>query len=184
MIHCPYLSGNNRCQVASRMAQCDVSASAEGCNACHSEGNPRGVNVVTIGMAIVQRRRLHKPIAELQNLLESYKPDLPEPATIAISSFRPGPGHELKKMLAWFARPSDECQCETRADTMNDWGPQGCRQRLDTILDWLMEEAQLRELPHGSFTRRIARSLVLTAIGRYERKFPSGPPEPGDEADR
>ena len=63
------------------------------------------------------------------------------------------------------------------------WGAEGCRENLDTILDWLMEEAQLRELPHGRFTRAIARSLVLTAIRRFERKYPDGPPEPADAED-
>ncbi len=79
-------------------------------------------------------------------------------------SLQAGPGSELRKMLAWFARPSDTCKCETRAETMNDWGVEGCRTNLDTIIEWLLEEAQLRGLPHGKFTRTIAKSLVLTAI--------------------
>ena len=131
-------------------------------------------------MALVQRRRLGKSTAELKKLLDNYKPDAPQAVSFRINDYRPGPGSELKKLLAWFARPSDACQCETRADTMNDWGVEGCRENLDTILDWLMEEAQLRKLPHGRFTRAIARSLVLTAIRRLERKYPDGPPEPAD----
>jgi hypothetical protein len=84
-------------------------------------------------------------------------------------------------MLAWFARPSDTCKCETRAETMNDWGVEGCRTNLDTIIEWLLEEAQLRGLPNGKFTRTIAKSLVLTAIRRFERKFPDGAPEPNED---
>ena len=66
---------------------------------------------------------------------------------------------------------------------MNDWGAAGCRENIETILDWLMEEAQERGLPHGRFTRVVARSLVDTAIRRYECKFPDGPPEPDDQDD-
>ncbi|MEO1619342.1 MAG: hypothetical protein AAFV88_26140, partial [Planctomycetota bacterium] len=73
--------------------------------------------------------------------------------------------------------------CETRVDTMNDWGAEGCRRNIDTIVDWLLEEAQLRGLPHGRFTAAIARGLVNTAIRKYEQKFPEGPSEPDDETE-
>ena len=184
MMHCPYLTPDNQCQVATQMAECNVRASAAACEACQANDNPQAINVVTIGMAIVHRKRIQKPTAELQQLLDNYLPDSEEPATFKINAYRPGPGSELKKMLAWFARPSQSCDCETRADTMNDWGPEGCRENIDTIVDWLMEEAQARGLPHGRFTRVIAKSLVDTAIRRYERKFPDGPPESDDEEDR
>ncbi len=64
---------------------------------------------------------------------------------------------------------------------MNDWGVEGCRTNLDTIIEWLLEEAQLRGLPNGKFTRTIAKSLVLTAIRRFERKFPDGALEPNED---
>lgn len=118
-------------------------------------------------------------VDELRTLLKSYLPDQEEPTTLRIAAYKPG--NELKKMLAWFARPSDSCKCETRADTMNDWGAEGCRQNLDTIVEWLLEEAELRGLPSGKFTRIIAKSLVVTAIRRFERKFPDGAPEPNDD---
>ena len=168
MIHCPHLTPDNKCRVASQVAECKVLASAKACEACQQDPNPHAVNVVTLGMAIVHRKRLGKPIAELRQLMNEYKPTGEEP------------GNELKKMLAWFARPSDSCKCETRADTMNDWGPEGCRRNLDTIVEWLLEEAELRGLPSGKFTRIIAKSLVITAIRRFERKFPDGAPEPND----
>lgn len=186
MIVCPHFYGNNVCDVARRMAGCNVRTSAAACRSCQQDRNPQAVNVVTIGMALVHRKRLGRPSDDLRTLLKNYLPES-GPRTLRIGSFRPGPGSELKKMLAWFARASDTCNCETRADTMNDWGTDGCRQNLDTIVEWLMEEAVLRGLPHGKFTRVIARSLVLTAIRRFERKFPDGVPDdsdPDDEEDR
>ena len=163
------------------MADCSVQASSTGCRACSECSNPQAVNVVTIGMAIVNKRRRNQNVVELKTLLKSYLPNQEEPTTLQIAAYKPGPGSELPKMLAWFARPSDTCKCATRAETMNDWGVEGCRTNLDTIIEWLLEEAQLRGLPHGKFTRTIAKSLVLTAIRRFERKFPDGAPEPNED---
>ena len=181
MIHCPNLTNDNRCQVASHLADCSVQASSSGCRACSECSNPQAVNLVTIGMAIVNKRRRNQSVDELKTLLKNYLPNQEEPTTLRIAAYKPGPGSELRKMLAWFARPSDTCKCETRAETMNDWGVEGCRTNLDTIIEWLLEEAQLRGLPHGKFTRTIAKSLALTAIRRFERKFPDGAPEPNED---
>ena len=179
MKHCPHLTKSNSCEVASNLAGCNTPASAGGCTACQNDPIPQNINVVTIGMALVQRKRLGRATDELKKLLVSYKR---EPAT-DIAHYTPGPGSELKKMLAWFARSSTACDCDSHAETMNEWGADGCRENIDTILDWLMEEAHKRGLPHGRFTRVIARSLVDTAIRRYERKYPDGPPESGDNED-
>lgn len=182
MMHCPHLTHDNQCEVAKQMAGCRVRTTPTACNACQDESNPRAINVVTIGMALVNKKRRKQDVTELQTMLASYMPDEdPLPHTLKLSSFRPGPGNELKKMIAWFAKPSESCNCETRVDTMNDWGAAGCRQHIDTIVEWLLEEAQARGLPHGRFTATVARSLVKTAIRKYERKFPDGAPEPNED---
>lgn len=182
MIHCPHLTPNNICEVASGMAGCQAKVTPAACNACQNESNPRAINVVTIGMALVNKKRRKQDTRELHAMLRSYLPDRqPEPATLKFADYRPGPGNELKKMLAWFARPSESCNCDTRADTMNDWGVEGCLQNIETITDWLLEEAEARGLPHGRFTRTIAKSLVTTAIRRFQKKFPDGAPEPDDD---
>ena len=190
MMHCPYLTQENHCEVAGQLAGCNVRTSPAACNACQADDNPCAINVVTIGMALVNKKRRKQDVTELRALLRNYMPDEdPLPATLKIDHFRPGPGNELKKMLAWFAKPSETCNCETRVDTMNDWGAEGCRKNIDTITQWLLEEAKLRGLPHGRFTATIAKSLVNTAIRRFESKFPDGAPESDndtgeDELDR
>jgi hypothetical protein len=88
-------------------------------------------------MAIVNKPRRNQNVDELKTMLKSYLPDQEEPTTLRIAAYKPGPGSELRKMLAWFARPSDTCKCETRAETINDWGVEGCRTNLDTIIEWL-----------------------------------------------
>ncbi|TWU39315.1 hypothetical protein [Novipirellula artificiosorum] len=175
MMQCPHLI-DNQCRVATQMADCSVKPSAAACLDCQGCENPRAVNLVTIGMAIVHRKRRNRDTAALRNLLKNYLPGVkpPETHTLKITDFRPGPGTELKRMLAWFAQPNDSCQCETRAETMNDWSADGCRDNLDTIVGWLMEEAELRGLPHGSITRTAAKTLVSTAIRKFERKYPEG----------
>jgi hypothetical protein len=190
MMHCPHLTADNQCEVACQLAGCRVQTTPVACNACQTNDNPCAINVVTIGMALVNKKRRKQDATELEALLRNYLPDDDlMPATLKMSSYRPGPGNELKKMIAWFAKPSETCNCETRVDTMNDWGAEGCRRNIDTIVDWLLEEAQVRGLPHGRFTATVARSLVKTAIRKYERKFPEGAPEPDqddpeDEFDR
>ncbi|NLS92237.1 MAG: hypothetical protein GXX96_08665, partial [Planctomycetaceae bacterium] len=100
MIYCPHLGSSNQCRVASQIAECTVRASAKACAACQEDGNPQAVNVVTIGMALVQRKRLGKSTDELKRLIRQYKADAEPPISFRIGDYRPGPGSELKKMLA------------------------------------------------------------------------------------
>jgi len=86
---------DNKCRVASQVAGCKVLASARACEACQQAPHPQAVNVVTLGMAIVHRKRLGKPIANHRNLMTQYKPTGEEPVSFRINDFRPGPSREL-----------------------------------------------------------------------------------------
>lgn len=78
-----------------------------------------------------------------------------------------GPGYELKKILGWFGiKPVGKCKCNKRAKMMDKWGPATCREKIETIVDWLQEEAGQRGLP---FLRIAAKTTVLLAILRAER---------------
>jgi len=48
---------------------CTVQAPSSDCREYSECPNPQAVNVVTLGMAIVHRKRLGKPIAELRQLM-------------------------------------------------------------------------------------------------------------------
>jgi hypothetical protein len=79
-----------------------------------------------------------------------------------------GPGTELHKLLAKFwIGAKGGCNCKKHAEVMNQWGPEICRERLDTILSWLEKEAHERHLP---FIRIIAKRLVLKAIRNTEKE--------------
>lgn len=73
-----------------------------------------------------------------------------------------GPGTILSSLLSSIGITSTpNCKCRQRAITMNENGPDWCEQNIDTILEWLKEEANKRQLP---FIQTIARLLVNRAI--------------------
>ena len=85
-----------------------------------------------------------------------------------------GPGDYLHDaILRWVGEsPMNDCQCRSRIAQMNSWGPAGCREHLDKIVDWLLDEATKRGwwkcavVVPGS--RLFLRRIVLTAIKKAE----------------
>lgn len=83
-----------------------------------------------------------------------------------------GPGTELKKLLKWFGLVAQSgCSCNERARLMNEWGPDGCEERIDEIVGWLREEAASRNLP---FVDAAGRVLVRRAIANARRRGSTG----------
>lgn len=82
-----------------------------------------------------------------------------------------GPGTELKALLSKIGiTASTTCSCNARARTMNEREaaePGWCEANLETICDWLQEEATKRKLP---FVRMAARLLVRRAVANAKRK--------------
>jgi hypothetical protein len=54
-----------------------------------------------------------------------------------------GPGTELKAILTALGFTIGGCksECSKRADQMNAWGVEGCREHRETIIGWLKESA-------------------------------------------
>lgn len=84
-----------------------------------------------------------------------------------------GPGDYLHDaILRWVGEsPTDGCQCRSRISQINARGPQGCREHLDEIVGWLLDEAQRRgwrtaKLPG---VRWAIKRLVFQAIHKAER---------------
>jgi hypothetical protein len=79
-----------------------------------------------------------------------------------------GPGTELHRLLGRFGiHMKRGCSCKGRMVQMNKWGVDGCRENVDTIIEWLKEEATKRRLP---FFSPAARLLVTRAIHNAEAK--------------
>lgn len=78
-----------------------------------------------------------------------------------------GAGTELKKILATVGiKSSPTCSCNAKAKKMNEKGIQWCKDNIDTIVDWLQEEAKKRKLPFAKF---IGQKIVKLAIKRAEK---------------
>jgi hypothetical protein len=159
---CPQLR-DSHCRIASELAGIDVATTPGHCDFCtRNLTPPRAVNQLTVSLAA---HAVKDDPARVQSLLAQHA-DL-------LRIQRRGPGTELKRLLAWFASPSDSCECESRAAQMDAWGPDGCREHLNEIVGWLLEEAELRGLPHGTLPQLAAQLLVLRAIRRSEKQSPT-----------
>jgi len=89
-----------------------------------------------------------------------------------------GPGTALKKLLASIGiTASPQCRCNKRAALMDARGCDWCESNIDTIVQWLREEAASRGLP---FLDAAAKMLVRRAI-RNARKEASRARPPGSQ---
>lgn len=64
--------------------------------------------------------------------------------------------------LVWFK--SGPCKCPEHAATLNEWGPQVTRERVNEVVGWLTEGLEL--MPFAAWE---ARRLVLQACDEVER---------------
>jgi len=79
-----------------------------------------------------------------------------------------GVGTELHKLLGRFGiHMKKGCGCKARMVQMNKWGVDGCEQNVETILEWLREEAAKRHLP---FAKPLAKILVKRAIANARKQ--------------
>lgn len=79
-----------------------------------------------------------------------------------------GPGTELRKLLKTIGiQPrGPKCKCNEHAAEMDARGPDWCEENLESIIDWLEEEAKKRPLVGLLFSRLAAREVVKLAIRR------------------
>jgi hypothetical protein len=81
-----------------------------------------------------------------------------------------GPGTELHRLLGKFGLHMKKvCACKGRMVQMNKWGCEGCEENIETIVEWLAEEAANRGLP---FLNTVGRLLVKRAIHNARKATP------------
>jgi hypothetical protein len=86
----------------------------------------------------------------------------------ALCQVRPLPGTELKALLKTIGIvASPTCSCNKRAKVMDEKGCDWCEANIDTISDWLAEEAKKRKLPYLSLA---GKTLIRLAIRRARKK--------------
>jgi|LakMenEpi03Aug12_release.lakeMendotaPanAssembly.Ray.scaffolds.fasta_scaffold503657_2 hypothetical protein len=154
------------CKIAYELSAIKSVTSKEACEHCSKIPNSRTHNSVTASLAL-QAVRTHKPemvkeyIYQIKHLLTTEEPDQ--------KVVGEGPGTELTKLLSWFAKDTPGCKCKDHANLMNVWGVDGCRNNMETILQWLETAAKDRGIP---FIKPLAKSLVNLAIKRAESCTP------------
>lgn len=80
---------------------------------------------------------------------------------------RNGVGTELKKLLSKIGiTATPGCVCNKRAAIMDQRGVEWCEQNVETICDWLQEEATKRKLP---FVRLAGKAIIHLAIKRAKK---------------
>lgn len=78
-----------------------------------------------------------------------------------------GVGTELKKLLKLIGiTASPTCSCNARAKTMDENGTQWCEENKHTIIGWLEEEANKRNLLFSSY---LATILINCAIKKAKK---------------
>ena len=78
-----------------------------------------------------------------------------------------GPGTMLSKILETVGiKAAPNCGCKRKALTMNINGNEWCEKNMETITDWLEEEAKKRKLP---FLRTAGKLLIKRAISMSKR---------------
>lgn len=81
-----------------------------------------------------------------------------------------GVGSQMSKMFGWFLlRAKPDCPCYEHAREYDEWGPDVCLDRMQTILDRLAEQASTRRLP---FHRWTAERFVRIAIWKARKGKP------------
>lgn len=157
MSDCPHYSVGH-CALAEQLAGVPVATTPGHCQYCSEQASSaRSINPVVVSLAL--HAVSHDP-KRSKHILDSHG---------ALLRIQPqGPGTELKKLLSWWFLPDASCDCDARALQMNTWGAAGCRQHLERIVDWLLEAAAQRGLPHGPLTRHATRLLVKRAIHNAE----------------
>ncbi len=79
-----------------------------------------------------------------------------------------GAGTELKNLIAKFGlKPGLNCKCGQHIREMDQKGIEWCESNIDTITEWLREEAQRAKLP---FTEIGAKLLIKRAINNAKKK--------------
>lgn len=156
MINCQYLK-DNCCEFASSLANTVVSTSPEACRVCVNHIKPKQLNNVTASLVLYTIKR---PIPEDKRYL------LKE-VQITKFNYVDGPGTELIKLVSWFKFTSKKCRCKERALKMNKWGPDGCEQRMSTILRWLRHAAFLNNVPYN---KSLVKIVVQKAIRNARNK--------------
>lgn len=153
---CKHLS-YTRCDIVFDLSGVAGKTYATACLQCAKASNPQSVNVVTIGLAIAERRRAKIENDDLINKLRSL--------------LSTGPGTELGKLIPKLFQ-SKKCNCKTCIAKMNRLGIEGCLLRRERIVNHLVSQSKklwILSIVPEIFSRSVAETLFDKAIENTKR---------------
>lgn len=131
------------------------------CNACSGCEKSRTRNRVTASIAINAARK-HLPREQAAAIKTELGAEIPVERHSHQVANPNGPGTKLKNILARIGiKPSASCSCNRHAREMDFRGRQWCLENIETIVEWLREEATSQKMP---FFETAARMLVKYAV--------------------
>lgn len=158
------------CELASSLSGIKCPAGGDTCDACEKSIPSKQENAVTYSLAFsaLHRKKLFDPKLH-SHVQDGVRHFCTQKNTVPIQtmSLSSGVGTVLQRKLSWFVRKDDSCVlCRYRAAKMNEWGPDGCEDKIELILVWLQHSAKKRGVP---FFKEAVRLVVQSAI-KEERK--------------
>jgi hypothetical protein len=94
------------------------------------------------GFTVLGRLPEDKPTAPV-DLVLPVMTDIETPALPAPPPMPKGPGTELKRIFSDLGiNSSPDCACNAKANEMDIWGVQKCRENVDNIVQWLRENQE------------------------------------------
>lgn len=122
--------------------------------------NDKIVDVLSLTIDHLESILLEKLGDDPQSYLQSLFPK-------TLESDPDGPGTILSGMIATMGiKTTPTCSCKRHAIQMNEKGNDWCEENMTTILGWLKEESQKRNLP---FIETVAKMIVSRAIKTSRR---------------
>jgi len=123
------------------------------------------------GAKVILSPESYSLLARKYRAPQTVVPKAAKPRPPKVEEVGHGPGTELKALLKRVGIvASAGCSCNTRAKLMdaNEFNEPGwCEKNLETICNWLQEEATKRKLP---FLRMAGKILVRKAIRNARKK--------------
>lgn len=166
MVECKHFN-NDLCGIASNLAGADAKTDAMLCGQCAEEDAPRQINPVTISVALAARRSSGQ---DYKDILIKYRNHLKVGGTQSTRPVGMGPGTELKEIVPKFFKSSG-CQCNNYAAQMDKWGVEGCEEKFDQIVEYLVKQARGWAIPAFA-SKPMASRWLRMAIENAKKDWP------------
>ena len=162
-IVCQHLS-DDHCLIAAQVAGIPCQVETPTCTACMRQHDPMAVNRVTSGLAAAS---LHKAgrVEDARTVFHESRSVYQEALKVASTV-----GDNLQELLKEKGVEVAECQCREWIDRMNLWGPEGCRENMDKIVDHLFGEATSNKATPMLIRFALNVPLIGEFVGRQKIK--------------